>query len=228
MAATGVLTGELTSPRARPRADHRRWPDSRRTTLRPTRPGRSLAPGPHRTARVAWQHSTAAAARRCQCWMRTRSVRGAALPGPAAARPANLPRLSGRSLSASSNAPAYRFARAAASARSALRAGSPVSATERCRNAAAAASPPRACARPAERSSSRPPPRRAWLRPAPRCHARRSGSISRIGRVRQGAVDLAPLLQPGGSVDGRANQRMAEHHARRENQQVLRFDGVRS
>src|SRR5450755_2885581 len=82
MVATGVLTEELTSQRARPRRDHLRWPGSRRTRLRPTRPGMSLAPGPHRTALAAWQHSKAVAARRCQCWMRTRSARGAALPGP--------------------------------------------------------------------------------------------------------------------------------------------------
>src|SRR5450755_4880541 len=93
MAATGELTGALTSPRARPRADDRRWPDSRQTTLHPTRPGKSLAPGPHRTALDVWQHSRVEAARRCQCWMRTRSARGAARPGPAAVRPANLPRL---------------------------------------------------------------------------------------------------------------------------------------
>ena len=53
-----------------------------------------------------------------------------------------------------SNAPAWKLACAAASARSARLAGSWVSATARSRNAALAARPPRACARPAERSSS--------------------------------------------------------------------------
>ena len=60
--------------------------------------------------------------------------------------------------------------------RSACRAGSAVSNTDRCRNAAAAARPPRACARPAERSSSAATsssgPSAAWAR----CQARRSGS----------------------------------------------------
>ena len=47
----------------------------------------------------------------------------------------------GQDPSAASNAPACRLACAAASARSARRAGSTVSATARCRNAAAAATP---------------------------------------------------------------------------------------
>ena len=34
-----------------------------------------------------------------------------------------------------------------------------------------------------------------------------------IGRLRERAVDLAPLLQPGGAVDGRANEGVTEHHA---------------
>ena len=39
-------------------------------------------------------------------------------------------------------------------------------------------------------------------------------------------MDLASLVQPGGSVDGRANQWMAEHHSGRQRQQLFRFDGV--
>ena len=68
------------------------------------------------------------------------------------------------------NAPACRLACAAASVRSARRAGSTVSSAERSRNAAAAASPARAWARPADRSSSAAtdaeaaPERRAWHR----------------------------------------------------------------
>ena len=166
MAATGVLTGELTSPRARPRADHRRWPDSRRTTLRPTRPGTSLAPGPHRTALAAWQHSRAEAARRCQCSMRTRSVRGAALPGPAAARPANLPRLrQGASAPhrtrrhtnslARRQAPGPPFARG----RPSMRSNAPETPPRRPAHPVPAHDPPSAPAH-------TPPPRRAWLRPA--------------------------------------------------------------
>ena len=65
------------------------------------------------------------------------------------------------------------------SALSARRAGSPDSATARCRNAAAAARPPRVCARTAERSSSRATCSSGPAAAAARCQARRSGSTSR-------------------------------------------------
>ncbi|MGA2930071.1 MAG: hypothetical protein ABSG43_29595 [Solirubrobacteraceae bacterium] len=38
-------------------------------------------------------------------------------------------------------------------------------------------------------------------------------------------MDVAPLIQPGGSVDGRANQRMTENYSPTQLQQVFRFDG---
>ena len=71
------------------------------------------------------------------------------------------------------NSPAPRPARAGA-----RRAGSTVSSTERCRNAAAAATPPRACARPAERSSSAAASSSGPGVARARCQARRSGSVS--------------------------------------------------
>ena len=61
-------------------------------------------------------------------------------------------------------------------------------------------------------------------RPVPRAAIRVD---FRIGRFRQGSVDVASLLQPGGSVDGRANQGMTEHHSGAELQQAFRFDGFR-
>src|SRR5450631_3808654 len=173
MAATGVLMAELTSPRARPRTDHLRWPDSRRTTLRPTRPGKSLAPGPHRSALAAWQHARAEGARRCQCWMRTRFARGAALPGSAAARPANLPRL-GEGASAPHR-------------------------TRRHTNSIArrqAPGPPFAWGRPSMRSNApeTPPPRPAHLVPAP---DPRSAQVPRQ-RPHRGWTPPAPGARRGG------------------------------
>jgi hypothetical protein len=47
-----------------------------------------------------------------------------------------------------------------------------------------------------------------------------------IGCLRQRAVDLAALLEPGRAVDGRANEGVTEDHARRERQQVFRLDGL--
>jgi hypothetical protein len=69
MAATGALMGELTSLRARPRADHRQWPDSPQTTLRPTRPGKSLAPVEPRASSCARR----APSRRRSSTLRSRS-----------------------------------------------------------------------------------------------------------------------------------------------------------
>jgi hypothetical protein len=103
---------------------------------------------------------------------RSRSTRArpSSSSGPASAA-ASSPR-------ATSNAPARRLAWAAASALSARRAGSPVSATARRRKAPAAAKPPRACARPAERASSKATSSSGPEAAAARCHARRSGSTS--------------------------------------------------
>ena len=79
---------------------------------------------------------------------------------------------------ASSRAPAWNFACAAARARRARREGSGVRATARSRKAAAAAKPPRACARAAECSSSAATSSSGTDAAWARCHARRSGSIS--------------------------------------------------
>ena len=151
----------------------------RRRTPRPMRSGRSGARVPGRTARAASRPSAAAAERRCRqpeakATSAAQQIRPARV-GTRRAAPASAVATSPR---AASNAPAWKLACAAASARSARRAGSTVSATARCRNAAAAATPPRACARPAERSSSAATsssgPGVAWAR----CQARRSGSVS--------------------------------------------------
>jgi hypothetical protein len=130
---------------------------SRRSSLRPalSRSGGAWLPSPE--AHATWPR------------MRSRRARWNSLSAPVSAV--------AKSPSAASNS-AWRLASAAASARSARLAGSAVSATARCRNAAAAATPPRACALPAESSSSA-----AISSPGPgiaraRCHARRSGSIS--------------------------------------------------
>ena len=128
---------------------------------------------------------------------------------------------------ASSSAPARNFVCAAASARRPRGAESGVSEAARSRNAAAAAKPPRACARAAERSSSAATSSSGSEAARARCHARRSGSISRIGRLGEGAMDLAPLARPGGPVDGRADERMTEHHAGSERQEAFRLGGVR-
>ena len=99
------------------------------------------------------------------------------------------PGLRGRQeLRAASNCPAPRLAWAAASDRSAFRAGSPVSATERFRNAAAAARPPRAWARPAETSSSSATSSTGPVAATARCQARRSGSASRSVDLGEGEV----------------------------------------
>ena len=88
-------------------------------------------------------------------------------------------RRDGEQLGRRSSAPACRLACAAARARPDRRAGSAVSSTARCKNAAAAAMPPRACARPADRSSSAATFSSGPGAAAARCHARRSGSRSR-------------------------------------------------
>ena len=128
----------------------RRMPGPRRirpSPPRPTRPGRSRGRDPGRTARALWRPSAAAVERRCRSPRRRRRGPAPGRPVPVGSRRAVRPRPSPRRPSAASNAPAWRLAWAAASARSPRRAGSSVSATARWRNAAAAASPPRACAR---------------------------------------------------------------------------------
>ena len=47
-------------------------------------------------------------------------------------------------------------------------------------------------------------------------------------RVRERRVDLTPLARTGPPIDGRANERMAEHDPRPHDQQAFRFDRVRS
>ena len=126
---------------------------------------------------AAWSSSTGASlprfwAKATSACSRSTRARPSSSSGPASAA-ASSPR-------DTSNAPAPRLACAAASARSARRAGSPVSATERCSSAAAAARPPRACARLAESSSSRATSSSGPAAAAARCQARRSGSTLRL------------------------------------------------
>ena len=69
-------------------------------------------------------------------------------------------------------------------------------------------SPPRACARPAERSSSAATSSSGIDAACARCQARRSGSISRIGCLRQGAMGCAALRSarlPGRRPSGPAD-----------------------
>ena len=123
-------------------------------------------------------------------------------PGALAARRAARRSAVARSARAASKAPAWRLASAAASARSARRAGSTVSATARCRNAAAAATPPRACARPAERSSSAATSSSGPGVARARCQARRSGSVSAsVASARARCTRLA-VVGGGRAVDG--------------------------
>jgi hypothetical protein len=51
---------------------------------------------------------------------------------------------------------------------------------------------------------------------------------ARISGLRERAVDLASLVQTSGSVDGRADQWVPEHHSGRQRQPLFRFDGARS
>ena len=198
----------------RPPAEHRlRLPGDRRTGRRSARRGRvsrasRASSGSSRLAAVSNRRGASLPrsaakeirARRTSTWARWNSS-----SGPASALAA--------SVSASSSAPACCFAWAAARARPARRAGSSVNTEERSRKAAAAAKPPRACARAAERSSSAATSSSGMAAACARCQARRSGSIVWIGRLREGAVDLAALVRPGCPVHRRANQRMTEHHA---------------
>ena len=50
----------------------------------------------------------------------------------------------------------------------------------------------------------------------------------RVRGLREGSVDLAPLMRAGCPVDGRANQRVAERHPGGERQQIFRFENVSS
>ena len=211
-AAAGAPAGAVPGRRGRPPAHRRRRPGARRTAPPGRRPGRSRGPGPGRAAPAAWPPSAAAAARRCPgpeanaTCPRSRSARArcSSSTGPASA-------MASRSR-AWSNAPACRLACAAASVRSARRAGSAVSAAARSRNAAAAASPPRACARPADRSSSAATsssgPAAAWAR----CQARRSGSAAGSVASASAACVCLPVRDRGRPVDRRADQRMPEPH----------------
>ena len=170
-------------PRARPRPPRpclRRVPVDPRTSLLRGPPGMSLAPGSGRPPRVRPRRASssgvaslprrdanAISARRRCTWARTGSS-SAVLDSAVSER-----------LRASSRAPAWNFARAAARARPARREGSGVRATARSRKAAAAPKPPRACARAADCSSSSATSSSGTDVACARCHARRSGSLSR-------------------------------------------------
>ena len=193
--SAAVPAGRARPPRrGRRRAGCRpRSPAGRRTAPRPTRRGTCRARAARRASRASSPPGAAAAGRRRRGSGRTRPRPAADPRGPARARRAARPRRPPAARGPTSNAPAPRLAWAAASARSARRAGSPVSATARCRNAAAAARPPRACARPAERSSSRATSSSGPAAAAARCHARRSGSTSRSVASRQRQVGRPAL-----------------------------------
>ena len=213
---------------ARPRAGCRRWPAARRTAPRPTRRGRSRArargsSGSRRLAALQQQRRRVAPdARR-----RTRSVRAAAPRGRAGARRAARPRpwpaaRAPRRTRPPAGWPARRPARGPPVAP-----GRRVSATERCRNAAAAASPPRACARPADRSSSE---RDLLVGSRRRCGEMPGAAVGvdlRIGRLRQRQVHRPALLRRRRPVDRRAHQRMAERHPLADRQQPLGLGGGR-
>ena len=150
----------------------RRW--------RPSMPrGRSRGPAQDRSLGAARRLRPTVARRRCHASRRTRSVHAATRPLPARARSAPPTRPSRPS------AERHRVRRpatsrwAAASARPDRRDSSGVNAVARSRNAAAAAKPPRACARAAERSSSAATSSSGVAAACARCHAWRSGSISR-------------------------------------------------
>ena len=157
---------------------------------RPTRSGRSRARAPGRTAPAVWRPSAAAEGHRCRAPRRRRRGRASGLPGRAGLveRPGLCRRQQFQGLA---EAPACMLAFAAASARSACRAGSAVSNTARSRNAAAAAIPPRACAWPAQCSNSvatsSSGSAAAW---AP-CQARAIRMACRIGHLRQRRVHLS-------------------------------------
>ena len=87
-------------------------------------------------------------------------------------------------------------------------AGSGVSSAARCRNAAAAASPPRPCARSAERAISAATASSGVAVACARCHARRSGSSDRVGRVGERPVHVAAVARVRRAVDRRADERM--------------------
>ena len=101
--------------------------------------------------------------------------------------------------------------------------GPRVSATARCRNAAAAARPPRACARPAERSSSKATCSSGPAAAAARCHARRSGSVSRSVASASARWTARRSSTAADSVHGGAHQRMTEGHALADRQQPVGF-----
>ena len=203
-------------PARRPRPPARRRRLQRRWTWRPRAPrgtSRGRARGRVGSRRLAALRNRRPASppRRCSnaIWARKRSTR--ARPSSSstpASTPANSP-------SAASRSPASRFAPAAAS--SALRAvrglgrerGGALEEGSDGRQSAARLRPPRGtlelCGDVLVGHGRR-------LRPVPGAAIRVD---LRIGRFRQRAVDLAALLRPGRSVDGRANQRMTEHHSRR-------------
>ena len=103
--------------------------------------------------------------------------------------------------------------------------GSWVSATERCRKAAAAASPPRDWARPADRSSSDATSSSGPAAAKARCQARRSGWDSADPWPRP--TPDAPTGDPPrrSRIDRRANQGMPKPHRRPDLDELLGFGG---
>ena len=168
---------------------------ARRTAPSSTRRDRSRARARDRAARASWRRGAAAPGPRCRGSRSRRPRRAAGSGGRAGARPAARPPRSRAAPAPGRTPPTPRLAWAAASARSARRAGSPVSATARWRKAAAAASPPRACARPADCSSSSATSSSGPAAAAARCQARRSGSALRVGHLRQRQMGR-PALRP--------------------------------
>ena len=221
-AAAGAPARRGRSPAGRPaRRDPRPCPP------RPRRSGRSRARGPGRTARAASRPSAAAGEHRCQdheakaTWPRSRSTRARwnSSSGPASAV--------ATSPSAASNAPAWKLACAAASARSARRAR-----VLRQRDGALQ-----------ERRRGGEPAAR--LRPAGRALELQGdllvgpgggrGQMPRttvrvglpIGRLRQRQVDRAAILHRRRPIHRRAHQRMPERHPLADRQQPVRLRGLR-
>ena len=131
-----------------------------------------------------------------------------------------------RRASAASNAPAWRLAWAAASARSPRSSGSSVSATERCRNAAAAASPPRAWARLADRSSSAATRSLGPGVARARCQTRRSGSVSGSVASASARCTRWRISLRGRAIGGGSDERMRELDARPDLEQAGFHRGV--
>ena len=206
-----------------PRAHPGRCPGAPRTS--PTRSPRGTSRGPSRRPgdRAAWPPRAAAAARRARAGWRTRSARATAPAARAGARRA-----------APSSAAREQRGRGRGVGDVELRLRRGERALDAQRRDPASARPPAAgtrrprparrgrCARSAERASSAATASSGVAVACARCHARRSGSSVRVGRVRERDVHVAAVARVRRPVDRRADERMREAHAQAELDQARR------